>query len=309
MADSTTPQTAIPTFNLNLEPSADPVSPVISETASPVSVVPEKKDDRLQKEDKLVEEAVIETKPIVIDLPVAPVVVEKPIVEPVKTAIIEPKIETKPVIVETPVPIVESKPIPTKIETPVEQKPSIVAAPVITAKSVIIENKPATVTSDLQKDMQIIQNIQKETNQPPVTTAPTVVNTVAEMPKIPAANSLNLDNIKVDIPKIPAAPQIPGITTPPQITIPQNPYDNLQKIIPQITPMTATPSTHKGFDKAKGISIGVTIGFLILSRFTIKTMYPIQYQDALNSIFGAPEDTGTSISATLSGSEITGDLL
>ena len=40
MADSTTPQTPIPTFNLNLEPSADPVSPVIPETPAPVSIIP-----------------------------------------------------------------------------------------------------------------------------------------------------------------------------------------------------------------------------------------------------------------------------
>ena len=252
MADSTTPQTPIPTFNLNLEPSAETVSPIIPETVTPVSEVTEKKDDRLQKEDKLVEEAVVEAKPIVVDLPVSPIVEEKPVVTEVKPT--------------TPAP------------------------------------------TDLQKDMQIIQNIQKETNQAPVATTPAVVNTVAEMQKIPAANSLNLDDIKVDIPKIPTAPQIPGITTPPVITIPQNPYDNLQKIIPQIVPGTAT-AAHKGIDKAKGISIGVTIGFLILSRFTVKTMYPIQYQDALNSIFGTPEDTGTSISANLSGSQITGDLL
>ncbi len=261
MADSTTLQIPIPTFNLNLEPSADVVSPVIpEETQNPTPNTQNWwTDDRLQKEDKLVEEAVVENKPIVIDLPASPVVEET--------------------IIETTTPVIE------KIE--------------------VIETKP---TTDLQKDMEIIQNIQKETNQEPVETKPAVVNTVAEMPKIPAANSLNLDDIKVDIPKIPVAPQIAGITTPPVITIPQNPYDNLQKIIPQIAPGGATV-THKGFDKAKGISIGVTIGFLILSRFTIKTMYPIQYQDALNSVFGVPEDTGASISAALSGSQITGDLL
>ena len=283
MADSTTPQIPIPTFNLNLEPSADVVSPVIPEETQNSTLNTQNwwTDDRLQKEDKLVEGAVVESKPIVVDLPVSPVIEEKPVEIKIEAPIIE---EIKPVVIETP-------------------------APVVTEKTVVVEAKPATPTpTDLQKDMEIIQNIQKETNQEPVETKPAVVNTVAEMPKIPAANSLNLDDIKVDIPKIPVAPQIAGITTPPVITIPQNPYDNLQKIIPQIAPGAATV-THKGFDKAKGISIGVTIGFLILSRFTIKTMYPIQYQDALNSVFGVPEDTGASISAALSGSQITGDLL
>ena len=180
-----------------------------------------------------------EIKPVVVETPIE-VVAEKPVESRIET----PIVETKPVVEETPVaPVVTEKPVEVKIETP---------APVIVAPvTVVPEVKPAApAPTDLQKDMQIIQNIQKETNQPPVTTAPIVVNTVAEMPKIPAANSLNLDDIKVDIPKIPAAPQIPGITTPPVITIPQNPYDNLQKIIPQIAPGTATVG-HKGIDKAK----------------------------------------------------------
>jgi len=303
MADPTTPTTPIPSFNLNLEPSTE--KPV-TQTA-PESVEPEK-DDRLQKEDQLVEnqtkiEEVAETK-----TESAPVVEATPIIE-IEKIMPETKIEeTKPEIIEAPV--VETPAPVVQTPAPVVQTP----APVVETSAPVVETSaPVAPSTTLQKDLQIIQNIQQSPTTPAVPVAPKVAP--VQIPLTPPANSFNLDNISAQIPVV---PQMPGVNTPignisTAPNIPLNPYDNLTNYVPQIAPIgqaNAAPiSTIKKSSKTgTEIGIGVGVGFIVLARFVVKTMYPIQYKDAVGSIFGSDDESiSTAITTSLTGSDMTGD--
>ena len=230
MADPITPTTPIPSFNLNLEPNTEkPIAPKVQE---PVVV---EKDDRLQKEDQLVEG---QTK------------IETIKTEPATSVVVTPVIE-KPV--EAPAPV---------IVTPVVEKPVETPAPVIVTP---IVEKPveAAITStptDLQKDLQIIQNIQK-TQTPTTPVVPTAAP--IQIPATPQANSFNLDDIST---KIPAAPQMPGINTPmgnipTAPNIPANPYDNITNYIPQIAPGQTNSAPISSIKKSSktGTEIGVGV--------------------------------------------------
>jgi hypothetical protein len=246
MADPITPTTPIPSFNLNLEPNTEkPIAPKVQE---PVVV---EKDDRLQKEDQLVEGQTkietIKTEPAT-SVVVTPVI-EKPVEAPAPV-IVTPVIE-KPV--EAPAPV---------IVTPVVEKPVETPAPVIVTP---IVEKPveAAITStptDLQKDLQIIQNIQK-TQTPTTPVVPTAAP--IQIPATPQANSFNLDDIST---KIPAAPQMPGINTPmgnipTAPNIPANPYDNITNYIPQIAPGQTNSAPISSIKKSSktGTEIGVGV--------------------------------------------------
>ncbi|MEI6426177.1 MAG: hypothetical protein WCO66_02370 [Candidatus Absconditabacteria bacterium] len=335
MTDSTTPQTFKPMFTLNIEPSTEvstaPVVPEIGEKPN---------DDRLKKEDQLVESQIKSdiVDPILTDVGVEPKTIlrgqtaETPVVETTPKVIPEmkieeisaepktilrgqtadtPKIETTPEVIpevkieETPK--IETTPeiIP---EVKIEEAPKVEMTPEVIPE-VKIEEAPKveTQTTNFQKDLQIIQNIQ----QVPVSTQP--VQTVAvpiEKPVIATANSFNLDSISAEIPK-PQTPPMGGIT-PPQIgpiptapNIPANPYDHLQNYIPQIA--AGSTNTSK---KTTEIGVGVLVGFVVLAWFVMKTMYPIQYNDIVGGIFGTSEDSvAATIETPLSGDVLSGDIL
>jgi hypothetical protein len=148
----------------------------------------------------------------------------------------------------------------------------------------------------LSKDMDIIKNIQNtntvvQASTPSNPTISSTPNTIDTMPKIPANNSFNLDSLQVQIPQIPQSTTtvIPPAPSP----IPANPYDNLQKIIPQIAPTTNIPATNNNTMKIAS-TIG-TIVFILLVRFVTKTMYPLQYKDFINNITGGENEETISI--------------
>lgn len=217
MTDPVNPQITTPIFNLNLETNAEADSDVVSEPQMKEQITPEVDNDRLQKEDELVEEHI---KPI-----------EAPTI--ITNEITENKNEKTDFVVK-------------KVEEEVVPK------------------------TDLQKDLQIIQNL--ETNQKEIIQK-------KDEQKI-SGNGLNLDTISMELPK--AWEKTLIWNTPNTPNIQANPYDNLQKSILQ----ESLIETNNYSERKKSWAIGIVIivWFILLGWFVIKTMYPIQYKDVVSSL-------------------------
>lgn len=240
----------------------------------------ENKEDRLKKEDSLVEQAKVEIKPTV------------PKTEDLFVKTENAEEVQKINVIDTISQDVKSEPNPNVIEAPTanmnNEKPIIQS----TTESnnpqqpeIVVNTKQET---ELQKDMQIIANIQKTEWS---NTAPEKKNNTETTP---TGNVFNLDNLNIEIP-IPK----PTTTETTKTTIAENPYDNLQKINPQMMPNINKTKESQ----TKNIGIGVFVVLLILGWFVMKTMYPIQYE----SIMGWSDEE--SISAEIEPATITGEML